>query len=115
MNRRMVFYMMGQMLKVCGALMVLPLIVSLIYSEKCAVDFLISIAVALGIGFPMAFFSRTEDRVIYAKEGFVIVALAWLALSVVGALPFLSAERFRLLLTHFLRRSAVSQPPELQS
>lgn len=88
MNRRMVFYMMGQMLKVCGALMVLPLIVSLIYSEKCAVDFLISIAVALGIGFPMAFFSRTEDRVIYAKEGFVIVALAWFALSVVGALPF---------------------------
>ncbi|MFR4008396.1 MAG: TrkH family potassium uptake protein [Christensenellales bacterium] len=31
---------------------------------------------------------KPKDRLIYAKEGFVIVALAWMALSAVGALPF---------------------------
>lgn len=93
MNRRMVFYMMGQILKVGAALMVLPLVVSVIYAEKCAFSFLIAIGIALVVGIPMALICRTEDKVIYAKEGFVIVALAWIALSAVGALPFvLSGE-----------------------
>lgn len=88
MNRRMVFYMLGQMFKAAAALMVLPLLVSLLYGEKCIWSFLITIGIALVIGVPMALICKTEDHVIYAKEGFVIVALAWFALSAVGALPF---------------------------
>lgn len=88
MNRRMVFYVLGQMLKVVAGLMCLPLIVSLIYSEKCIWSFLIAIAVALVSGFALSFFCKTKDSVIYAKEGFVIVALAWISMSLVGALPF---------------------------
>lgn len=88
MNRRMVFYVLGQMLKVVAGLMCLPLIVSLIYGENCVWSFLISIAVALVIGFPLSIFCKTKDSVIYAKEGFVTVALAWITMSLVGALPF---------------------------
>ncbi len=88
MNRRMVFYILGQMFKSAAALMVLPLLISLLYGEKCVWSFLITIVIALVIGVPLAFFCKTEDHVIYAKEGFVIVALAWFALSAVGALPF---------------------------
>ena len=51
MNRKMVIYLIGQMLKVEAALMALPLIVSLIYKENCYLAFLISIGVALGLGF----------------------------------------------------------------
>ena len=88
MNRRMVFYMLGYMFTAAAALMVLPLVVSAAYGERCFWAFLITIGIALVIGLPMSFFSRTENHVIYAKEGFVIVALAWLSLSAVGALPF---------------------------
>ena len=88
MNRRMVFYLIGQMLKVEAALMALPLIVSLIYRESSYLAFLISIGIALGFGFLMTILSRPKTRVFYAKEGFVIVSLAWIAMSLIGAAPF---------------------------
>lgn len=93
MNRRFVFRLLGKMLMVTSALMVLPLIVSIVYSEECYTSFLVSMGICLAIGFPLMVFCKTEDRVIYAKEGFVIVALSWICMSAVGALPFvLSGE-----------------------
>lgn len=88
MNRRMVFHILGQMFKVVAVLMLFPFLVSLIYKEQCMWSFLISIVIAFAIGFPLAFLCKTENSVIYAKEGFVIVALGWLAMSAIGALPF---------------------------
>lgn len=88
MNRRMVFYMTGQMIKVEAALLILPLIVSLYYNEACYMSFIITIAVALAVGFAMTLVSRPENHVIYAKDGFVVVTLAWIAMSGIGALPF---------------------------
>lgn len=88
MNRRMVLYVVGTVIKIEAALMLLPLITSLIYKESCTTDFLISIGIALVIGFALTLIFKPGSKVIYAKEGFVIVSLAWLALSLVGALPF---------------------------
>ncbi len=88
MNRRMVLYMVGTVVKIEAALMVLPLIASFIYKEECSVAFIISIVVALAVGFALTLIFKPGSKVIYAKEGFVIVSLAWLALSAVGALPF---------------------------
>ena len=88
MNRRMVLYVVGTVIKIEAALMLLPLITSLIYKENCTKDFLISIGIALVAGFALTLIFKPGSKVIYAKEGFVIVSLAWLALSVVGALPF---------------------------
>ena len=39
MNRRMVVYMLGQIVKLEAALLVLPLVVSLLYRESCALHF----------------------------------------------------------------------------
>ena len=33
-------------------------------------------------------YKKPENRVIYAREGFAVVALSWLLLSAIGALPF---------------------------
>ena len=41
----------------------------------------------LSIGAPLSFI-KTKDKAIFAKEGFVIVALSWIILSLVGAMPF---------------------------
>ena len=89
MNRKIIFYLLGQIIKAEAALMTLPLIVALIYREGiCALSFAITILAALGIGFLLTFVFRTSNKVIYAKEGFVIVAFAWIAMSLLGALPF---------------------------
>lgn len=88
MNRRMVFYMIGQILKLEAVLMCLPLLCSVIYMESEAISFAITIAIAFSVGVLLSIFNKAKDKTIYAKEGFVIVALSWISLSAIGALPF---------------------------
>ncbi len=94
MNRKMIFYILGRILLVEAALLILPTVCSIIYNEKnCIFAFLISILTALLSGLLLTIPNRTKDRAIFAKEGFVIVALGWIVLSLIGALPFtLSGE-----------------------
>lgn len=69
--------------------MLLPAAVSLIYLEyNCLWGFLISAALAFVIGSILALVCRPKNQVIYAKEGLAIVAIVWLCMSAIGALPF---------------------------
>ena len=88
MNRRMIFNTVGLMLKVEAALLLLPALAALIYGESCLWSILISAAISLAAGFALTLLSRPKSQVIYAREGFITVALAWVAVSAVGALPF---------------------------
>ena len=88
MNFKMIFHMLGKILTLEGVLMTLPLLVSVLYKEHCLSAFLIAIGIALVLGIALLKFFRPKDRVIFAKEGFILVALTWIASSVVGALPF---------------------------
>ncbi|MBO5936198.1 MAG: TrkH family potassium uptake protein [Clostridia bacterium] len=88
MNRRMVLYVVGTVIKIEAALMLLPLITALIYKESCSSAILVSIGIALVTGFAMTLIFKPGSKVIYAKEGFVIVSLAWIVMSLIGALPF---------------------------
>lgn len=88
MNRRMVCQTVGLIVLLEAALFLPSLIVSLIYRNSCTIAFLWSIAIALVLGGSMVGIARPRTKVIYAKEGFAITSLAWLFVSLVGALPF---------------------------
>ena len=88
MNRKMVFYTVGHIALAEAALLLLPALVALIYLEKSGISFLITAALALAVGMIFILFFKPQSRLIYAKEGFAIVAYAWLLMSAVGALPF---------------------------
>ncbi|MBR7132532.1 MAG: TrkH family potassium uptake protein [Clostridia bacterium] len=88
MNRKMVFYMLGNIIKLEAVLMAPAVVCSLIYRDNGLIPFLITIAVALILGFTLTLLNKPKDKTIFAREGFVIVALAWVALSAIGALPF---------------------------
>ena len=88
MNRRMILNTVGLMLKVEAALLLLPAFAALIYGESCLWSILISAAISLAAGFALTLLSRPKSQVIYAREGFITVALSWIAVSAVGALPF---------------------------
>ncbi len=89
MNRRMIFFMVGRLLQIEALLLVLPLVTSLIYGEGAVVlSFLAAFAIAAGLGTLLTLLGRTKDRTIFAREGFIIVAFAWLLMSAIGALPF---------------------------
>ena len=93
MNRRMILYMPLQIIKLEALLMLLPAGVSLLYHESCARTFLLCAAGALVFAFIGSWILHPAIKTIYAKEGFVIVALTWVLVSALGALPFcLSGE-----------------------
>ena len=84
----MVRYVLFRLLRVMGALLVLPLIVALIYREwDSALSFLALIVACSIIGF-IGSYKKPQNKVIYAKEGFAITAVAWIGMSMIGAIPF---------------------------
>ena len=87
MNTKMVRYILCRMLGVEAALLLVPVLVAVIYQEKCGIVFLIKIGI-LCLLFWVAGRKRPEHGQIYGKEGMVIVALAWILWSLFGAMPF---------------------------
>ena len=88
MNRKMVYFLIGRILLLLAGLMLLPLGVSLYYQDGGTRSFLVMILLCLGLGLLLTKVCRTDNQVIYAKEGFLITALAWLLVSFLGSLPF---------------------------
>ena len=93
MNFRMVSFTIGKIILLEGGLLLIPAGVSAIYEEKCFLPFLMAAAIALLIGLILRLVIKPRTETIYAKEGFLIVALSWISISAIGALPFfLSGE-----------------------
>lgn len=88
MNKRMVLYTLGYMLIVEALLMMLPALVAIIYGEEAVWAFIITAGIAAALGYFLIRVFRPKSYVIYAREGFVIVSLAWIGVSLFGALPF---------------------------
>ncbi len=83
----MIRYILGYVLKLEAALMLLPCIIAIIYSETQGFSFMIAIALCLAFGFLLSF-KKPENTLFYLKEGCVATALSWVLLSIFGALPF---------------------------
>lgn len=88
MNYRMIGYIIGQIVRVEGVLMIPALICSLIYGEGFKLAFVIPILLALVLG-TLLCIKKPENTSIFAKEGFVSVALSWVLMSLIGSLPFI--------------------------
>ena len=88
MNRRMVVYVSGKILQIEAILLVLPALISVLYSEKSVWAFALTALACVCAGTLLCIFSRPRTNIIYAKEGLVIVAMGWLLMSLFGALPF---------------------------
>ncbi|MBR4872304.1 MAG: TrkH family potassium uptake protein [Clostridia bacterium] len=89
MNHLMVLRTVGRIVRAETLLLLLPAAVSLIYGDVWVMSsFLISAAIAFLVGTVLHLACRPKTKAIYAKEGFAIVALAWIGMSAIGALPF---------------------------
>ena len=87
MNYAVIAYVLGAIILIETAFMVPPLLVSWIYHERSGIWFLVTILAAALVGFLLTRV-RARKRTLYVKEGFVITALAWIVISLVGAAPF---------------------------
>ena len=87
MNFRMIKNILGWILIFEAGFMLVPLITALVYAEDVFLSYIISIGICLLIGF-LCIWKKPKDRTLYSRDGFVIVSLSWIVLSIFGALPF---------------------------
>lgn len=89
MNKRMVFRTIGRLLQITALLLLVPAVVAIIYSEvKQLFAFTVTAIGSFAVGFLITIITKTKNKVIYAKDGFAITALAWICMALVGAVPF---------------------------
>ena len=88
MNYSMIRYAIGWIVLFESIFFAVPMITAIVYSESAFFAFLISAVVCALIGTLMVF-KKPKDTTIYARDGFVIVSLCWVALSIFGTLPLM--------------------------
>lgn len=93
MNFSLIRNILGKILLLLGLLMILPTFVALYYREPLInmISFIIPGISLTVIGFLMSFF-KAKDTKILARDGFVIVGLSWIAMSLFGCIPFIISK-----------------------
>lgn len=87
MNYASILFILGRILQIEAGLLIFPAFVSLSYHESAYLSFLIVAAICFVIG-TAATVRKPANQIYYAREGFVTVALGWIIMSAMGALPF---------------------------
>ena len=92
MNYRLILQTIGKILLIEALLLIFPLIVNFIYQEENLFAFALTISILMVVG-TLLMMVKPKNKSMFIREGFVIVGLAWIVMSLFGALPFtLSGE-----------------------
>ncbi len=93
MNRRMVVFLLGRILLLEALLMLPSVFVGLYYREAITWCFLPAMGALVLLG--LFGIKKPKNTAIYAREGFLTVAAAWLLMSLFGAVPLWLSGEFR--------------------
>ena len=88
MNHRMIRYILGWILIFECGFMLVPASTAVVYGEwRELFHFLATMLLCAAIG-TLFIWKKPANTTLYARDGFVTVALSWLVLSLFGAIPF---------------------------
>ena len=88
MNRRMILYLICQILRIEAVTMIPAAVIAIVQKEyPSLIGFIFAMLAMGGVSLLSAAF-RVRKKEIYARDGFLTVSLAWIAVSLFGALPF---------------------------
>jgi len=88
LNTRLIIKNLSIVICIEALCMLLPFIVALLYGQNDARAFLFSALITLCAGLLMSRI-RVKTNNFYTRDGFAVVALSWIFVSVFGSLPFL--------------------------
>ena len=88
MNYRMITYILGWILLFEAAFLLVPTVTALAYGELAIKSFLLSIAICLAVSI-LLIFKKPKNFALRSRDGFIIVSLSWIVLSLFGAIPFM--------------------------
>ncbi len=93
MNRRMIASILGKILMAEAVLMLPSVLVGIIYKEAEVMSFLPAIVILAlaGLGLGLV---KPKSTAIYSRDGFFVVALAWILMMIGGAVPFYFCGHF---------------------
>ncbi len=96
MRYRAVFYLLGRLLFIIGGILAIPAAVSYYYGEsQNYLNFLLTAAASILTGLLLAWTCRkARDEGVGVREGFLLVTLSWLLISLFGAIPFCLSPYF---------------------
>lgn len=99
MNYKAIAYYTGMVLKLASVFMLLPLGISIYDREWPAIrGFMLTVAMMILLALGLDLWGRIQkkrgkERGVYVKDGFVVVSVCWICISLFGALPyFISGE-----------------------
>lgn len=87
MNYRMIAYTMGRILVTVAGTMLVPMFLSVYYHEGIFYAYLLPILISLALG-AVAVIKEPKNKSLFVRDGLIIVALAWIVISLIGGLPF---------------------------
>ena len=87
MNRGIIRYVLGAVIKIEGILLLAPFLTAIIYRESVGKSYLIVSLICLAVG-SLLTTRKPKDSVFYLKEGCISTSLSWIVLSFFGAIPF---------------------------
>lgn len=87
MNYRIIFHTLGWVVGLEGICMALPMLCSALYRESMLPLYGACIALCI-LSAALLLLIPVRKKSMYAKEGFIIVALSWIIISIFGAMPF---------------------------
>jgi trk system potassium uptake protein len=85
---------LGLLLAVIGAALVPPAMISYIYGDGYHVFYLWAVGIGMCLGGAGMFLTPRVERTLRTRDGFLIVALAWLIVTVLGSVPFIMVGGF---------------------
>ena len=94
MNKRKIISVLGKIISTEVLLMIPALLVSLIYQDGDAGAFLITIVLAGVLGLICCFVKQSDQRM-SSRDGYFIVAAAWIVICLIGAVPLYLGGEFK--------------------
>lgn len=83
----MVASLMGTLLILVSGMMAISILVALYYGENW-VNLLIASSITAGVGVVLRLLRDNHNREVRKRDGFLIVSMGWLLMSIFGSLPF---------------------------
>ena len=84
-----ILHVLGAMLMFFSVTYLLPIATSLIYDDGTLMDFLDAMAISLACGLLLYLPGRRNKRELKPRDGFLLVALAWVLMAAIATVPLL--------------------------
>lgn len=89
LNYKIIFHLMGLLLLCNGGFMLLAALMSGIYDDGVTLEITLAALVTLLMGIMAMFYTRGHKKQVNRKEGYIIVTMGWIIMSVSGVMPYL--------------------------